>query len=114
MKDCIMDSIDNAYIVLRPELYHRRVVGDSDFAIIEQSELKGVLLEDPRTDFVGIALSYNCDNMTETLIHECIHYCDTELTEPIVERLTKKYVDDVDVRGASQKKIVELCGKYDI
>ena len=110
LKEDIIDIIDTAYVVLRESLSLYQEEGE----YIKETELRGITLKDPNMEFKGIALAYSLDNMTETLIHECLHYHDEVMSEAEVESLTDDLFDDLQVRRASQKRIVQLCEKYDI
>lgn len=110
LKEDVIDTINNAHVVLREELktYHQ------DGNDIIETELRGITLKDPKTGFKGIGLSYTIDNMTKTLIHESLHYFDEQMSEEVVESLTDDLFDDPEVRRVSQKRIVQLCEKYDV
>ena len=61
----------------------------------------------------GIALAYECDNMTKTLVHEALHIQYPILEETDIEGLTEEFFNIMSVRKASQKRIVDKLDEYE-
>ena len=61
----------------------------------------------------GIALAYECDNMTKTLVHEALHIQYPILEETDIEGLTEEFFNIMDVRKASQRRIVDKLNEYE-
>ena len=61
----------------------------------------------------GIILSYDCDNMGQTLVHEALHVAYPMFKEYMVEKLEDILWNYKDVKKAAQKKVVEAFGYYE-
>lgn len=75
--------------------------------------VKGLTLDTP-WEGKGIALSYECDNMTETLVHEALHIKFPTYEENKIILLTKEFYKNNNIRKTAQKRIVDKLTEYEI
>ncbi len=62
----------------------------------------------------GIGLSYNCDDMPETLLHEALHVRYNSLEELDIIHLTEFYSNNERLRKACQKRVIERLGELNL
>ena len=80
-----------------------------------QYDVKGVVLRIPYAfegiSSFGIGLSYECDNMGKTLVHEAMHICNQDHSEDSIRKLTSEYWRIPEVRKSAQNVIVNKLGE---
>lgn len=62
----------------------------------------------------GIGLSYECDNMAKTLLHEALHIKYENASEVEIELNTNKYWQDLPLRKVCQQRIVTKLGELNV
>ena len=107
----LISIIENTPLALRPTIKIKNLLGEGFHDIYL---VKGLTMETPLGE-KGVALSYECDNMTETLVHECLHVLYPTLSEKDVVKWTDMYYNTFpDVKRASQKRIVNKLNEYEV
>lgn len=59
-------------------------------------------------------LNYNCDDIVKGLLHESIHHFYELAEEQFADELTDILFKDESYMRQCQRKIVELCGRFDL
>jgi hypothetical protein len=77
-------------------------------------QAKGLTLKTPFPYGHGIALSYECDNMGKTLLHEALHIARPQYREEVIESLTECMWKYQILKKECQKRIVYELGKRDL
>jgi len=115
MKD-LFRIIEETPIAVRPLIQRYYTGPDGQVTIITS---RGIVLKIPWKDVgaeklgfseYGIGLSYNCDNMGKTLVHEALHIKYPQMTENNVEFLTQVYWNKYPTlrQAAVRRVIIEL------
>lgn len=108
----IKNILDKTPIALRPIVRINRYDSRNNMRIVYQC--KGLVLQGSN-GMHGVALSYECDNMAKTLLHECLHISDLAAKEDDVEIATQylwrtnKYVRDI-----MQERVVKELYRRDL
>jgi len=117
----LVKIIEDTPVAIRPLITVYKKLGNS-FNYLKY-ECRGITQKIPYPQWVidkfnfskyGIGLSYECDNMTKTLVHEAIHIEYNDATENEVIQLTELYYEVPIIRKAAQKRVVYELGKKEL
>lgn len=77
-------------------------------------EAEAIALRNNKTKSRYTIMNYNCDNLTQTLLHESLHHCRPKATEKEIEQFTDFLWRRLEHRKMFQDKIVKVLGDYDL
>lgn len=67
-----------------------------------------------KSDLTYTILNYNCDNLTECLLHETLHHYYPTSEETDIEIFTEMLWQKREYKKLFQNKIVEILGDYNL
>lgn len=106
----LIDIIRETPLALRPTIKIQKHLSGGFYDI---HLVKGLTIDTPWGG-KGIALSYECDNMSETLVHESLHIKFPSYEENKIILLTKDFYKNDKIRKTAQKRIVDKLTEYEI
>lgn len=104
----LKNLINDTYIDMRIELGFTRIENNE----LVQYVMQGMSVSSER--YKAIALNYTCDDVANTLLHECVHLKYPTMEEYNVEILTDELWKDKEIRKAAQNRIVKEYGKLNL
>lgn len=113
----LIKLIEEIPLVLQPELKLVRRLKNSNsglatYANYAELTYRGAVRRCYDKYVIGLAFEFS--NMGETLVHEVLHIRFQEVEDEGIKELTKDYWANPEVRKASQKRIVQRLGDYNL